>query len=144
MDNPFLQPLRIPVRPSRLVTGMLVLIHVGALVWLFQAALPAWSQWLLAGCVVVSLVRMLQSHILPPAENPRELLLDSSGAWQVTDGHGKTRPAQLCRDALIHPALIALRLRTDRGHRRILLTMDNTDADTLRRLRVRLRHSPAD
>jgi hypothetical protein len=140
MDNPFLQPLRIPVRPSRLVTGALALIHAGALAGLSYAALPDWLQWLLAGCVVLSLVCSLQMHISPSADAPRELLLDSNGAWQVTDGNGQSRPAQLCRDALIHPALTALHLRTGRGQYRVLLTMDNADAETMRLLRVRLRH----
>lgn len=138
-DNPFLQPLHITLRPSGTILAVALLAHAGAVGGLFQSALPSWLQWLLTAVVAASLLRMLHMYILPGRDQPRRLVLDSDDSWQVIDADGRALQASLCRDALIHPALIALRLRTTAGTRRILLTPDNADAATLRRLRVRLR-----
>lgn len=137
-DNPFLQPIRIPLRPSASLLSVFILLHAGAVAALFYTALPVWLQGLLIGVVLVNLGYWLLTQVCPNEHQPRELLLDQDGNWRITDGRGKVFTATLCRDALIHPALIALHLRSEAGRFRVLLTRANADADSLRRLRVRL------
>jgi len=71
---------------------------------------------------------------------PRQtLLLDSSDAWWLCDSVHR-QPLQLLPGPFVHPQLVMLRFRTsDCSLRTIVLSPDNAEQATLRRLRVRLR-----
>lgn len=132
-------PVRLRIRPSASVTTLVygghVLILISFLV-IFPLGLGS-----IAGVlgVVLSLViqvydrRKLEAHI-------DAILLGSSGEWSVAKHDGEIVPARLTREAFISPWLVVLRL-TPRGERsaHIVLARDNTDRDSFRRLRVRLR-----
>jgi toxin CptA len=64
----------------------------------------------------------------------------NEGGWQVTDGTGRDQVATLMPDFHALPAVVILNLRLAEGGRRsLVLPADTVEADTLRRLRVRLR-----
>lgn len=133
--------LSLEPRPSRVLIGALVMLHLlAAVVLLFPLNVPlvlrlgllilvAWSLWhgvyalrLRAGSAIV---RMNWS---------------STGQWRLFTREGRRLEAHLLTDTLVLPALLILRFacQTGRG-RTVVLSTDSLPADALRRLRVRLR-----
>lgn len=143
-DNRFLQSLRLNVRPLHSLLTVLILTHGGAVLLVLHTALPGWLQTVLAGIAGLHGYIMLQKHILlADPRQPREVVLNARGQWLLTDGRGRTMSAELLADALIQPFMVALRFRTAYGIQRVLIVMNKDNADTLRRLRVRLRYPVA-
>jgi hypothetical protein len=139
-DNVFLQTLRIPIRASRVLLGSILACHLGALLLLPAADLPRWLAALLGAAVIASLAHALHRHLAhADPEAPREWLLNAEGEWWLIDNGGRVWPARLRPDACIHPVLSVLVFRVRDRTFPLLLTRDNIDPDTFRRLRVRLR-----
>ncbi len=61
------------------------------------------------------------------------------GRWMLSEGDGLPREARLLDGGFVSTRLIILRFRLGRFHRRsVILLPDNSDADQLRKLRIRL------
>ncbi|MBS0431971.1 MAG: hypothetical protein JSS21_06155 [Proteobacteria bacterium] len=125
-------------RPSRMMALAAALLVVLALAAVALGGAPAWSKAALGGCALVygggSLWRYLHPRIR--AVHWRQ---DGSVSIRLTDRAGVQSEAQgVLHDARVLGPLIALQLRWLRGRAALWLLPDNLDADTRRRLRVRL------
>lgn len=140
------QPIWLQLLPSRGLLIYLALAHAAALLSLFTLQLPEPPRWIAALLVLLSLMREVWVHGLQKgARAVRRLHWRSDGQWWLTDGEGATRVYPDYDTHLRRPWLVVLRLKAETGSRWLWLPGDCADADTLRRLRVRLgRRFPTD
>jgi len=136
------EPLRLRPRPSRILATMLFLLHGGGLLVIQPLTLPVWIKLLLSGAVLGSLVQNFIGHV--SRRFPWSivgLVWENSGDWELTRRDGKKETACLLPSSFVQPSLIVLNFRIEGSWRRpsVVLFRDAEDADTLRRLRVRMR-----
>ena len=128
-------------RPSRWFAACGVGIWVFALLAIAASGLPAWSKLILAIVASVYAGWALRDFM---RSRCRHLLWHAAGHWRVHDAGGQEHVAEL-RYASAHGGLIVLSFRAASfGRVSIVLLPDNSDADTRRRLRVRLARMEAD
>ena len=140
MDSAFKLPIHIYYRPPAWILPLLGFSHAGAIICVFSVAVPALAQWLTFILLLASLIRHM--HETTRSREPGtgiQLFIDSQDKWWIIDAHSAIQ-GQLLPAALVHPALVIVRVKLpDRIHA-LILTNGNVNADTLRRLRVRLRY----
>lgn len=142
MESPFTLPIRIYYRPPDSLLIFLSVIHIGAVVCLMSLSAPLWSRVLLVLIVLCSYF-IYTFEFLRARRRCMELILLPDNEWRVVDSTGDNRrwcQMALSTGAFVHPGLVVLKLRGPMGKYSFLLTGENVDIDTLRRLRVRLRY----
>lgn len=126
-------------RPSRWPQAALVLVAVLALAALFLSALPRPAAWALAGLVAVYMVRACRDA---GKHEVSTVTWRVDGGWtlRLVDDHDVEARLLGARTA---GSAIVLRLAWEpRGREALILMPDNLDADTRRRLRLRLSAMP--
>jgi toxin CptA len=116
-------------------------MHGGALLLIPPLKLPAWLALLLSTAVVVSLTYTLTTHALLSSRRAIvQLIWDAEGKWTLLTLKGERLEAQLLPITYLHPRLVILNFRLGKPweRRAVMLLPDSVDADTFRRLRVRL------
>jgi|SRR5215813_7581500 len=131
--------LRIDLRPSRLLSLVLVVAHGLAAysVWISLGGLP---KILAAVAVLASLAATLAHALLrtPGSAVSLELAEDGRASWR--DRRGAWREGALGSSHFVSPLLVVVELKPrHRGVKRLVLFADSASRDELRRLRVRLR-----
>lgn len=140
MDSPFTLPIRIYYRPPGSLIVFLSLIHVVTLLYLLSLALPLWSRVMLALIILCSYIVYLRNFIRACRKRV-ELILQPDNEWRIVDlnrSEPDSSKMTLIPGAFVHPLLVVLKLKGPPGHYTFLLTAENMNADSLRRLRVRL------
>lgn len=128
-------------RPSWLVATGIVVVLALALVALAMCGLPLWSKFALAITACVYATLTARTFLRPPC---RRLLWHQAGHWRVADAGDQEHVAEL-RNAFVLGGLVMLSFRVASiGALSIPLLPDNCDADTRRRLRVRLARTQVD
>ena len=137
MKSPLELPIFIPYRPSKRVCLFNTLVHAGAIFCLVLADLPYTVAVLVAAGVLAHCGFYLKRFFSP--ENTC-FKLDRDDRWQLLRPGRAAVDVRLLPGALVHPKIVVLCFREpgSRTHS-CVLTHDNLDATTLRRLRVRLR-----
>ena len=139
MEFPLELPIFIPYRPSMRVCLFNTLAHAGAIFCLVLADLPH-TLTVLAGAGVLTHYGFYLKRFFS-AENTC-FKLDGDDRWQLLRPGRAAVNLGLLPGALVHPKIVVLCFREPGGcTRSCVLTGDNLDAQTLRRLRVRLRWS---
>ena len=137
MEFPLELPIFIPYRPSIRVCLFNTLVHAGAIFCLVMADLPH------AVTVLVGVgILMHYGFYLKRFFSPENICfkLDREDRWQLLRPGRAAVDLELLPGALVHPRIVVLCFREPgRRTRSCVLTRDNLDAQTLRRLRVRLR-----
>ena len=137
MESPLELPIFIHYRPSKRVGVFNTLVHAGAIFCLFLSDIPV-AVAVLAGTVVLTNYGFCLKRFLAPEHACFKL--DRHDRWQLLQDDREPVELRLLPGALVHPKLIALCFREPDGRTRYcVLTHDNLDRQTLRRLRVRLR-----
>lgn len=142
MESAFLLPLVIDYRVSRRVQIYLVLLHALALLALLGSD-HTWQTSLPAGGL---LIFSLWWHFLRRVDYAGKLtgyrfILDRDNLWWVRDRAGKETSIKLLPGAFVHPCMVVIRFAANDSKKyALILSDDNLDAETLRRLRVRLRY----
>jgi len=153
MSSPkYASPLRFNIIPSRILLSILCVLHAGAAVLLVPLALSVSLKISLALVITASLfVCLFQAGWIkagisltkrfPPIV---EAIWDDSDQWLLIDKWKKIHHAQLLPTSYVYTHLVLINLRMqDQAwygrHRTIILLKDNTDRETFRRLRIRLR-----
>lgn len=134
-------PLRIHLSPSPWLARYIHALHGALLLFCLFLPLP-WPWRLLAACAVVIGWRFAwQRHVAGVGESGFEAIeWQSDGDWWLQEGSGCSHPVTLLAGSFVSNWMVVLRFRLGRfRHRQLILLADNTDADQLRRLRVRLR-----
>ena len=138
-------PLHLPLRASRGLALFLVALHGVAAACVCLASLPGGVRW--AGLLVlaVNLGRHLRRHVLRRGSRAVVgVAAGSAGDWTLALADGRRVTVDQLPGSLAHPWLVVLHLRERTGGRRWSLPIapDALDADTHRRLRVRLSLRP--
>jgi toxin CptA len=122
-------------RPSRWLVAAVAAVTLAASIAILQSGLPlALRLALLAAAVAYATYSLRRFR----RQAPRRLAWHAAGHWRVADADGGEHTAELAR-AVVRGGWIVLGLRRQDGRRlRVILAPDNSDADTRRRLRVRL------
>lgn len=139
----FSAPLRLAVRPSWRLAGLLLALHGAALMLILPLPLPAWGKLLPGGAVLASALITLNVHALLYAKRAVvRLTWEGDGLWRLRTAAGREYTARLLPGSYANAALVILNfaLHDSRWRRRsVVLLPDAVDATTLRQLRVRLR-----
>jgi toxin CptA len=132
--------IRFDYRPSRWFAACIVLVWLLALLAVAMCGLPVWAKVALDLGASLYAGWALRGFLRPPI---RHLLWHAAGHWRAHDTHGQECIAQL-RQATVLGGLIVLSFRAaSLGKTSIVLLPENGDADTRRRLRVRLARAQA-
>ncbi len=135
--------LRLEVQPSRTLLRMQFFLHGLALMVLaYPLGVPLWLRIGLFIALGTSLFFLLRNEALIRV---RRLLLDGHDQWYRIDEGGQREPLRLRDDTWLGHRVAVLRFDREQGRPlNVLILPDNLDADSFRRLRVRLRHASAD
>lgn len=134
-------PLRIELRPSRLLQGAILGIHGGAALLVLTLPLPLPLLPLLLLCLAAvagAIVHLRRSRHGRDSHAVRALYLAADGRWTLVTHQGESVDGSLRADSYLHPWLTVLNFSGPRP-RTIVLLPDSLDRDVFRRLRVRLR-----
>ena len=151
----YASPLRIKYSPSRTLMVVMCIIHGGAIAMLVISGISWLAKVVLMLIVSGSLLWFLSVHrqkplikamgkCYPPVQT---IVWDNDDRWILMTGEDEELVAQLLTSSFVHPLLTVVNLKLTgkpgcrlRGSRRSFVFMkDNLDAETFRRLRVRLR-----
>ena len=138
--------LRLAPRRSLWLAGLLLMAHAGAFVLVFLISLPVWSKILLACLINVSLFTTLRTYALLSSKRAIvSALCDSDNQWTLRTAAGHEFEVKLLPGSYVNAALVILNFSTGSRwrYRAMVLMPDMLDAVTLRQLRVRLLHPPA-
>jgi len=139
MDNQyaFELPLRIVYSPPRWLLPFICSTHASAILCIFTVD----AGWITMSALVVSIITSLAQAITRHSgtSTPSRLILDARDRWMIIKpGAGRTY-ASLLAASVVLPDFIVLLLKTGTNKKYVfILTRENLDQDTLRRLRVRL------
>jgi len=135
----FATPLSLELRPSRRLSGFLLAAHGGALAALPFTSLPFWAVIAMGLAVLVGLTRLLPRFAtLSHPDAVTRLVWPAEDEWQLATRGGQQDSGVLLPGAYVHPWLVILPFRTGRRRRSVPILPDMLDADSFRRLRVRL------
>jgi toxin CptA len=137
---PFDATIDLALRPSSRAIVWLFWLHAGVLA-LTLAAVPAGAP--MAGMAVAVAASWFWTRRHPVFGYGRRalarLVWHADGTWLLHEATGATLEAELLGDSLVHDALLVLNFRLPDGRRRSrALLGDETDEESLRRLRARL------
>lgn len=128
-------------RPSRWVALVIAALTALALVALAISGMPWWIKLAISACAVVYAATSIVRFVRIPAIN---LSWYEAGHWRVFGLHDRETVAEL-QHAIVRAGWIVLTLRCSNAKcLRLLLTPDICDAETRRRLCVRLARTRED
>ncbi|MDH5189835.1 MAG: hypothetical protein OEW89_01145 [Gammaproteobacteria bacterium] len=131
-------PLRINLKPSRLLSTFIISTHTLTLGVLWLSPLQFAINSLLTLVLIISAFLSLKRHVF---ENHRiqEIIHDSDRDWQLIIGDSKEVYAELQANSYRHPFISILNFKTeDKERYSAILLPDNVDRESFRRLRVLL------
>jgi toxin CptA len=137
----FATPLTLKPKPSRILLGMLLLMHGGALLLLFPLALPVLAKSALATVLGLSLWHNWRQQLgRGRADRIHRVVWKGDGDWLLITAAGEELAVDLHPSTYVHPWLVVLnfRLADRRRLRSLVLLPDTLDADSFRHLRLRL------
>jgi len=120
--------------PSRWLLAALGGVALLAVLAIVLSGIEPWLKWMICAVGGAYAADAMRRFLRPVV---RRCAWYESGHWRVRDAGGQDHAASLLA-ASVRGNLVMLRLRSD-----LLLLPDNCDADTRRRLRVRLARADA-
>lgn len=137
--NKFDRPLHLELTYSPLLLKVLVFLHLaGVYAWVSVPLSPALRLTAVA-VLLVQFWHLRRIHVWPIARQAVSAVYwASESGWRVRTAGGWRR-ATLCHPYYVTARLVAVRFRISRmRHATVIVVNDRTDADSFRRLRVRL------
>jgi hypothetical protein len=140
LSRKYATPLHLELGRSRLLWLYLTLLHGALLVTLPFVQLPGSFVLLLTLVLVLSYLRYRRLYWLTAnRDSIRSLVWGSAERMQLTLESGQGAGASLLPHGFVLSWLVILHLRLDTGRKRYLIVLpDMLDAESFRRLRVRL------
>jgi hypothetical protein len=135
-------PLRVPLKPSLVLAGVLGLAHGGAVACTVVFVPRGWISALLCLAIAVSLVFHLRRDALQLSGNAvYELLLQEAGQCRLTLVNGDTLAGTIEGSTFVTALLTVINVRpAEPGRSRAAVLMpDSASPEELRRVRVWLR-----
>ena len=137
--NKFDRPLHLELTRSPLLLKVLVFLHLaGISAWVSVQLSPA-LRFTAVAVLLLQFWHLHRVHVSPTARQAvRAVYWASEAGWRVRTASGWRR-ATLCHPYYVTAQLVAVRFRISRIRRvTVIVVNDRTDADSFRRLRVRL------
>ncbi|MEX2523338.1 MAG: hypothetical protein WD750_00115 [Gammaproteobacteria bacterium] len=136
----FLLPLYLRSLPFTALIIPISIVHFGAILCVFFSSLPVLLKSMSSLLIAVSGLLTIRGVL---ARSGLQLVLNRRGDWFLIEATGKTRAVMPVSGQILHANLVFLTVRDEEGGKLFpfVFTPWNTDADTLRRLRVRLRYN---
>lgn len=142
MQNNFELPILIAPRFFHWCRIWTITVHLGAAVSMLISAIPWFWKIPLLAPVVFSYFHITGKycHALH-ADSVVRIYFNDADEWWLTTAAGNTVQAQLVSPCFVHPRVVVLSFKSGSLLKRyhVVLTPASADADSLRRLRVRLR-----
>jgi toxin CptA len=136
----FAAPIDVSILGSRRLAVFSAALHFFGAFALVDILRPAWMSAGLASVVLIVGLWSARRFVTPAYLPVQRVRLFPDGRWRVWCDGG-IYDAELADGCLVSPTLTILPLRIEsRRTKYVLLTTDNVDADSFRRLRVRLRY----
>ena len=140
-ENPFLNTFRLSVKTPRSVKLAVIIVHV------ISIFLPWFSNLNIAIKILISVLALLSlAYYLfiyffsSDKKTVSELVLNSEDKWIVKTKDGEAYKATLGRRQFVYPWLTIVSLKYGKKTGFFIFTPEVIDADSFRRLRVRLRY----
>ncbi|RJQ45865.1 MAG: hypothetical protein C4528_08075 [Gammaproteobacteria bacterium] len=122
-----------------MLAALLLTAHGGGLALLALLPLVWWVRVLLGGALLCSLWLTLNQHALRRGKRTiTALVWGSDDNWLLKRASGTEHRAQLKPGSYVSPRLVILNFDAGRWPRSVVLLPDAADAESLRKLRVRL------
>jgi toxin CptA len=148
----YASPLRLELKVSRTLLAIVVAVHLGAIAMLAISVMSLAVKLLLLSVILGSFFLSVSIHrnALMPAffrklfPDIKCIVWDNNDQWiLMTEAGGELR-GQLLTSSFVHPQFTAVNLKLAgmpwyKRYRSFVFMQDNLDAETFRRLRVRLR-----
>jgi len=135
--------LGIELRPSNTLAGILLLLHLGAVLIVFFVVYPGWLRLGLFSVCVWSLWSNLRQHAWRNADKAIISFVEQYDEWYLIDRAKNKYSATLCGDSIVTPYFAILNFRRERRTiKSIVILPDTIQRDSFRRLRVHLRSLP--
>ncbi|MEJ1356113.1 MAG: protein YgfX [Candidatus Sedimenticola sp. (ex Thyasira tokunagai)] len=139
-------PLRVEILPSPTLVMFIHSLHGAVFIFCLFLPLPI-------GVIGVSLLMVITSWVVAARRyivcvgdagiTTVEWQCDSG--WSLLEGDSQAQQVELLEGTFVSTWMIILRFRLGRFRERYLILLsDNTDADEVRRLRIRLRNYPGE
>lgn len=137
------QELRVTLRPSKQLAALLCGLHAGGAVCLQSLDLPSAVSAPLIGLLLLSAVCDLRTRAgLSSSRGVRELVLGADGGCRAVRASGETVRGTRCAGGLVHPLMVCFTLVASEAKTLpVLILPDMLDAESFRRVKVRLRAS---
>ena len=145
--KPVRQKNVIEIQPSRLLGLFLCATHLSALTAVIDCALQYPLCWILTVPLLWNWIRARSLHAVLTDRNAiARVEWGADDAWTLIERRGRQISARPVERNFVAPWMTLLSFTCQTGCRRrhIILLADNSDADQVRRLRVRLRLSGSD
>ena len=140
-ETGFELPIHIDYFPPGWLAGIVALVHLGAILCVLPTSLELYAKFLLILTIILSFV-MTEYRLYRRMNdtNPLQLVLDQEDRWYVIDSALSRKRVVLKSGGFINPILAILRFMDNKKTRYVfILSSSNVNADTLRRLRVRMK-----
>ncbi len=138
----YVQPLKLHPKASRILVGLLVAGHLGAIAVLFPLDLSLLVKITITVVLLVSLVIAVRKQPGRIGEGGVQTLTwQTDGVWVLETVGGEKMEASLHESTYVHPWLVVLNFRREnqRGLLTFTLAPDALDREIFRELRVRLK-----
>ncbi len=129
-------PIIIGLRPSFIVRGGILLVHLAAALAIATSGAGA---VILCALMVLACLSGYRAWIAIAGPHPSRLRLLADGRIDVEVGEGSWQHAETIGSPRIHPWLTLVRLRWEAGLQTLVIAPDAINGEDFRRLRVWLR-----
>ena len=129
-------PLYLEIKPSRMLARLLLFFYSGGLLLLWLLPITPWVKLPLSLWLLYDWHRQWSRRVtLTDPQAYIAIAWQGSGEWRLQQRNGQSHCWLTLQQSVNHPWLTTLNF--SEGHR-LALMMDSSDANSLRRLRVRL------
>ena len=135
-------PLRLEIKPSRILCSLLLILHLFALAIIFILDFEFLINILVAILIAVSAyISIFQTAFRKSSSAIIKLVWDSNNEWILENNRGEQLNAELLRDSYVSSVMTVLNFKCKNHfrHKSIILLKDNINENDFRKLRVRLK-----
>lgn len=131
-------PLRIKLRPSRLLSIFIISSHILTFCVLWTLPVHSGLTLLLLPVLIASTYLSLKKYVFKQYRT-HEIICDHDGDWKLFIGNDKEVYADLQANSYRHPFISVLNFKTEDNEKcSVILLPDSVDRESFRRLRVLL------
>lgn len=138
----FAVPFRVSLQTSLLLNGLLAIMYLGAMYWIWTLELALWLVLSMQCVVAAGFVAHLRQYLFRNSNKAvKEMVWLDGKDWQLENSNGQLQQVSLLGNSVVSPWLIVLNFQPEQGGRKwpVVLMPDSVDSTTFRRLSAKLR-----